>query len=136
MSPHPLRRAVYAGSFDPPTNGHLWMIREAQALFDELIVAIGSNPDINTVNVNNRVQAILSRLPADVQRQGLVVQKRSSAILAFFQFYSTDPALTPRIVSNYVTLTVLDAIARSMITVTASVRRRSMRLPISQPRIS
>ena len=45
MSPQPMRRAVYAGSFDPPTNGHLWMIREAQALFDELIVAIGSNPE-------------------------------------------------------------------------------------------
>ena len=74
--------------------------------------AIGSNPDINTVNVNNRVQAILSRLPAEVQRQGLVVQKRSSAILSFFQFYSTDPALTPLIVSNYVTINVLDAIAR------------------------
>ena len=40
MSPQPMRRAVYAGSFDPPTNGHLWMIREAQALFDELIVTI------------------------------------------------------------------------------------------------
>lgn len=40
-----LRRAVYAGSFDPPTNGHLWMIREAQAMFDELVVAIGVNPD-------------------------------------------------------------------------------------------
>ncbi|MDO4640894.1 MAG: pantetheine-phosphate adenylyltransferase [Neisseria sp.] len=44
MNP-PIRRAVYAGSFDPPTNGHLWMIREAQAMFDELIVAIGINPD-------------------------------------------------------------------------------------------
>lgn len=40
-----MRRAVYAGSFDPPTNGHLWMIREAQMLFDELVVAIGVNPD-------------------------------------------------------------------------------------------
>lgn len=39
------KRAVYAGSFDPPTNGHLWMIRTAQSLFDELIVAIGENPD-------------------------------------------------------------------------------------------
>ena len=39
------RRAVYAGSFDPPTNGHLWMIAEAQQLFDELVVAIGVNPD-------------------------------------------------------------------------------------------
>ena len=39
-----IRRAVYAGSFDPPTNGHLWMIRTAQALFDELVVAVGENP--------------------------------------------------------------------------------------------
>lgn len=45
MSRKHIRRAVYAGSFDPPTNGHLWMIREAQALFDELVVAIGVNPD-------------------------------------------------------------------------------------------
>jgi len=37
--------AVYAGSFDPPTNGHLWMIGEGAKLFDELIVAIGTNPD-------------------------------------------------------------------------------------------
>ncbi|XXQ68391.1 pantetheine-phosphate adenylyltransferase [Neisseriaceae bacterium B1] len=40
-----LRCAVYAGSFDPPTNGHLWMIAEAHQLFDELIVAIGVNPE-------------------------------------------------------------------------------------------
>lgn len=40
-----IRRAVYAGSFDPPTNGHLWMITQANQLFDELIVAIGVNPD-------------------------------------------------------------------------------------------
>ena len=44
-----LRRAVYAGSFDPPTNGHLWMIREAQAMFDELVVAIGINPDKQSI---------------------------------------------------------------------------------------
>ncbi len=40
-----MKRAVYAGSFDPLTNGHLWMIEQAYALFDELIVAIGVNPD-------------------------------------------------------------------------------------------
>ncbi len=36
--------AVYAGSFDPPTNGHAWMIQRGAALFSRLIVAIGSNP--------------------------------------------------------------------------------------------
>ncbi len=37
--------AVYAGSFDPPTLGHLWMIREGAALFDELVLLLAVNPD-------------------------------------------------------------------------------------------
>ena len=37
-------KAIYAGSFDPVTNGHLWMIRTAAELFRELVVAIGVNP--------------------------------------------------------------------------------------------
>jgi pantetheine-phosphate adenylyltransferase len=40
-----MKRAVYAGSFDPITNGHLWMIKQGAQLFDQLIVAIGINPD-------------------------------------------------------------------------------------------
>jgi pantetheine-phosphate adenylyltransferase len=39
-----MRTAVYAGSFDPPTNGHLWMIERGLEMFDRLIVAIGNNP--------------------------------------------------------------------------------------------
>jgi len=39
-----MRTAVYAGSFDPPTNGHLWMIEQGLEMFDQLIVAIGTNP--------------------------------------------------------------------------------------------
>jgi pantetheine-phosphate adenylyltransferase len=40
-----MRRAVYAGSFDPITLGHLWMIERGRMVFDELVVAIGINPD-------------------------------------------------------------------------------------------
>ncbi len=39
------RLGVYAGSFDPLTIGHLWMIEQGVSLFDELIVGIGVNPD-------------------------------------------------------------------------------------------
>ncbi|MBR6027087.1 MAG: pantetheine-phosphate adenylyltransferase [Neisseriaceae bacterium] len=54
-----IRRAVYAGSFDPPTNGHLWMIRTAQSLFDELIVAVGDNPEKHcTYSVKERVSML------------------------------------------------------------------------------
>lgn len=39
------RLGVYAGSFDPLTVGHLWMIEQGVALFDELVVAVGINPE-------------------------------------------------------------------------------------------
>jgi pantetheine-phosphate adenylyltransferase len=38
------KSAIYAGSFDPLTLGHYWVIEQAAKLFDELIVAIGENP--------------------------------------------------------------------------------------------
>lgn len=38
-------RAVYAGSFDPPTNGHVWMIEQGAHLFDELIIAVAKHPE-------------------------------------------------------------------------------------------
>ena len=39
------RTAVYAGTFDPITCGHVWMVEAGAKLFDELVVAIGVNPD-------------------------------------------------------------------------------------------
>jgi pantetheine-phosphate adenylyltransferase len=39
------RSGVYAGSFDPLTIGHLWMIEQGVRLFDRLVVAVGVNPD-------------------------------------------------------------------------------------------
>jgi multidrug efflux pump subunit AcrB len=49
---------------------------------------LGTDPDINAVNVNNRVQIALSSLPQDVQRQGVIVKKRSSALLGAIAVYS------------------------------------------------
>jgi pantetheine-phosphate adenylyltransferase len=39
------RQGVYAGSFDPPTVGHVWMIEQGVRIFDRLTVAVGVNPD-------------------------------------------------------------------------------------------
>jgi pantetheine-phosphate adenylyltransferase len=44
VSPHELQIAVYAGSFDPPTNGHLDVVERAAMLFAKVVVAIGVNP--------------------------------------------------------------------------------------------
>jgi hydrophobe/amphiphile efflux-1 (HAE1) family protein len=75
--------------------------------------ALGTNPDINTVNVNNRVQTALSQLPTEVQAQGLVVQKKSSAILQFIVLYSANGEQDPLFITNYAIINVLDAISRT-----------------------
>ncbi|AHJ65083.1 efflux RND transporter permease subunit [Granulibacter bethesdensis] len=75
--------------------------------------ALGTNPDIDTVNTNNRVQTATSRLPEIVQRQGLTVQKRSSAILEFISFYSSDGTKNPLFITNYLQISVMDAISRT-----------------------
>jgi hydrophobe/amphiphile efflux-1 (HAE1) family protein len=71
---------------------------------------LGTDPDINTVNVNNRVQVALSSLPQDVQRQGVTVKKKSSALLGVIAVYSPKHTHDPLFISNYVTINLLDQI--------------------------
>jgi hydrophobe/amphiphile efflux-1 (HAE1) family protein len=71
---------------------------------------LGTNPDINTVNVNNRVQVALSSLPPEVQRQGVSVKKKSSALLGVIALYSPKHTHDPLFLSNYATINLLDQI--------------------------
>jgi len=60
-----MRTAVYAGSFDPPTNGHVWMIEQGLELYDHLYVAIGSNPSKTyTFTVQERLELLRASLPS------------------------------------------------------------------------
>lgn len=53
--------AVYAGTFDPPTTGHLWMIEQGAVLFGKLIVAIGINPEKRCMfSVDDRLEMLRS----------------------------------------------------------------------------
>ncbi len=74
---------------------------------------LGTNPDIDTVNVNNRVQTALAQLPDTVTHQGLIVQKRSSAILQFMMLYSENGAQDPLFITNYAIINVLDELSRT-----------------------
>jgi pantetheine-phosphate adenylyltransferase len=59
-----MRTAVYAGSFDPPTHGHLWMIERGLEMFDRLIVAIGTNPSKSySFTVEERLDLLRASLP-------------------------------------------------------------------------
>ncbi|HLX30362.1 MAG TPA: efflux RND transporter permease subunit [Casimicrobiaceae bacterium] len=82
-------------------------IVQIQVTFD-----IGTNVDIAAVNVNNRVNEVLPRLPEEVRRQGVTVERGSSSFLQVLAFYSPDGRFNDLFTSNYVNLNVLDDLKR------------------------
>ena len=60
-----MRRAIFPGSFDPPTNGHLDIIKRSQPLFDEIIISVLNNPEKNPLfSVDERCDMIRDILPS------------------------------------------------------------------------
>src|SRR3954452_2362295 len=80
---------------------------EIQVTFD-----IGTDADKAALNVNNRVKQVEPRLPLETRRQGVTVEKGSSAFLQVLAFYSPDGRYDDVYTSNYVTLNVLDLLKR------------------------
>ena len=73
---------------------------------------VGTNLDIATMLVQNRVNTALSSLPQEVQRQGLNVKKKSTAILLVINLTSPDGTYDDLFLSNYATLRIKDQLAR------------------------
>jgi multidrug efflux pump len=73
---------------------------------------VGTNVDQATFNVSNRVNIALPRLPDEVRRTGLVVQKRSNDILLVVMLTDKQKKYDTLFLSNYATLNVLDEIKR------------------------
>ncbi|MCL9819009.1 efflux RND transporter permease subunit [Helicobacter colisuis] len=71
-----------------------------------------TDPDQATINVNNRVQAVMSSLPQEVQRQGVTVDKRSSTILAVYSLFSDSPAHDTTFIANYAAINILEELKR------------------------
>ncbi len=74
--------------------------------------AVGSNPDLNTVNVTNRVNQALALLPPEVQRNGVTTKKQSSALLQVVAIYSPKGTRDALFLSNFATITMLDTLRR------------------------
>ncbi len=77
-----------------------------------LTFEIGTNIDVAAINVNNRLQTALPRLPEEVRRQGVVVNKSASAILLAVVLQSPDQSRDMLFLSNYASLNVIDEIKR------------------------
>jgi len=80
-----MRRAVFPGSFDPLTNGHLDIIRRSAPLFDEMIIAVLNNPDKRPMfTVDERCEMIREVLPSvDTDDCKIVVESFSGLTAEF-----------------------------------------------------
>ncbi len=88
------RRALYAGSFDPLTNGHLDIIKRAAKTFDELVVAVVANPQKKCLfSISERVEIIKN-----------VLQDVSNVKVDFFE----------GLLADYVNLHSFDAVVRGL----------------------
>jgi multidrug efflux pump len=72
---------------------------------------LGTNPDIATVQTQNRVNIAMPRLPPDVQRQGVVVKKVSTAFLMVVSLTSPDNRYDALFLTNYGQINLLNQLA-------------------------
>jgi hydrophobic/amphiphilic exporter-1 (mainly G- bacteria), HAE1 family len=74
--------------------------------------ALGTDADINTVNVQNRASLATPQLPQEVSRSGLTIRKKSAALLQVICLYSPQNTYDAIYLSNYATINIIDALAR------------------------
>ena len=74
--------------------------------------AVGTDPNIAQVNVQNRVQQAAPKLPSEVTDQGVSVRKRSADILGVLSFHSPKGSRDSLFLSNYISINVKDALTR------------------------
>ena len=73
---------------------------------------IGRNPDLAAVDVQNRVNQVLGRLPADVRTTGVTVTKNTAGFMGGLGFFSQDNRYSAQFISNYLDVYVRDALKR------------------------
>lgn len=77
-----------------------------------VVFEIGTDPEQATIDVNNKVQAAMSKLPSEVTKMGVTVQEKSNNILSVVVMKSNSEKYDSVYVSNYALLNVIDEIKR------------------------
>jgi multidrug efflux pump len=73
---------------------------------------VGTDPDMATVNVQNRAQRAINVLPAEVVQGGVTVMKKSPSILLLYALVSHDSAYDTKFLSNYLNINVVNVLKR------------------------
>ncbi len=104
----PLERAING------VDGMIYMQSQNSAGQMQLSVSfeVGTDPEIDAINVSNRVQGVLSTLPQATQRLGITVQKQSGALVTILALIATSDRYDDVAISNYALRNVIDELKR------------------------
>ena len=69
-----MRRAIFPGSFDPLTNGHLDVIRRSLPLFDEIVIAVLDNPDKAPMFSSKERCAMIEEILPEIQNGNCILK--------------------------------------------------------------
>src|SRR3954468_12983427 len=72
----------------------------------------GTDPNICVVNVQNRVNIMMNRLPPLVQREGILVSQVVPSMLMYVNLYSTDPSADQKFLYNFANVNVMPVLKR------------------------
>ncbi|TAH20769.1 MAG: efflux RND transporter permease subunit [Cytophagales bacterium] len=73
---------------------------------------VGINPDIASVNVQNRVTAVLDEMPEEVIKAGVIVEKEVNSMLMYLNLLSTDTTVDEKFIYNFADINVLAELKR------------------------
>ena len=73
---------------------------------------VGTDPDVASVNVQNRVTTVLDELPEEVIRAGVITEKEVNSMLMYLNIMSTDSSHTEKFVYNFADINILRELKR------------------------
>src|SRR4051812_26828013 len=92
-----------------------YMVSDATSAGEAAIIIYfepGTDPNINVVNVQNRVNIVLSQLPELVRREGILVSQVVPSMLMYVNIYSKDPNADQKFLYNFANVNVMPVIKR------------------------
>jgi hydrophobe/amphiphile efflux-1 (HAE1) family protein len=74
--------------------------------------SVGTDPDMATVNVQNRTQRAMNVLPQEVIQSGVTVMKKNPSILMLYSLVSNDTAYDTKFLANYLNINIINVLKR------------------------
>lgn len=78
----------------------------------QIVFKAGTDPEIASVNVQNRVAAVVNELPEEVIKAGVIVEKVQNSMLMYLNIFADDPQLDEKFLYNYTDINILPELKR------------------------